>query len=76
MAEYGPNYLLPQPAESKTARRKRLRVDTAARIYTETRGCCRETSRKNGKETRQGARGNSRKAQRPQGTDETMCGIV
>ena len=29
----------------------------------ETRGCCRETSRKHGKETRQGARGNSRKAQ-------------
>ena len=29
----------------------------------ETRGCCRETSRKHGKETRQGARGHSRKAQ-------------
>ena len=32
VAEYGPNYVLPQPAESKTARRKRLRVDAAARI--------------------------------------------
>ena len=27
VAEYGPNYSLPQPAESKTARRKRLRLD-------------------------------------------------
>ena len=32
VAEYGPNYVLPQAAESKTARRKRLRVDAAARI--------------------------------------------
>ena len=32
VAEYGPNYSLPQPAESKTARRKRLRLDAAARI--------------------------------------------
>ena len=32
VAEYGPNYALPQGAESKTARRKRLRVDAAARI--------------------------------------------
>ena len=32
VAEYGPNYVLPQPAETKTARRKRLRVDAAARI--------------------------------------------
>ena len=32
VAEHGPNYSLPQPAESKTARRKRLRLDAAARI--------------------------------------------